>query len=739
MSTRLVARLALAAPDDRAPDSQDILRFQEPAVGAPARTKGSLYLLAEVGGGPAVTRAATQALDAIEHDYYYDLSAGPLGALARALESANRRLYHERQRLGIGRGGAIGVVACAVRDRELHVASIGTAAAAILRDDRMFELPPPREEGDFAPGRPQRRRAASLGEALAIVAEAWEGELAAGDRIALISRHLASVVGAEAIRAALAAGAPSAAVAGVAEAFRTAGGSGSDGLLVLEIVAVPSTTTTRQLEPVWPDDRLAGLPDRGPLPVADTVGGAFRRADHAIDHAQSRLGRQWRYGIGRLAAHMPHRRVAYPGEVVRTEAVDDRRRRRRALLGMVGLSVVVSAGLLVASLPAVSPTEAIPRLIIAREAVATAQDLLAAVDERVDGQDLLERDPARAQDLLANATVALERAADAGVAADELAPLRSRVDSRLDSLFAVARVREFSTVVDLATAYDGFRAGRMVGATDGSLWIIDSGRGRVIRVDPATGVSEVVLRPGTEVDGATPADPWLMATAATDVVVIDRERQAWRMDLVERIPRRMTLNDVETVDSESRLLAALQHRPPLEIFNLYLVDAGDSQIRKWTPPASIPVNFPDPWEPFLAEEPDLDPARARDLVVDVNVWLLQARTMTRVNFGTPLTQSDYSLDPPPDAAVRGSLDYQLLDALTRGDHDEFLVYDRGNARIIAFARANGAFVRQWLAPASGAAAGLLDGVVGMVAPSVVDGPAVAYLLIADRVVRVVLE
>jgi hypothetical protein len=335
--------------------------------------------------------------------------------------------------------------------------------------------------------------------------------------------------------------------------------------------------------------------------------------------------------------------------------------------------------------------------------------------------------------------VALERAADAGVAADELAPLRSRVDSRLDSLFAVARVREFSTVVDLATAYDGFRAGRMVGATDGSLWIIDSGRGRVIRVDPATGVSEVVLRAGTEIDGATPGDPWLMATAATDVVVIDRQRQAWRMDLVERIPRRMALNDVETVDSDSRLLAALQHRPPLEIFNLYLVDTGDSQIRKWTPPASIPVNFPDPWEPFLAEEPDLDPARARDLVVDVNVWLLQARTMTRVNFGTPLAQSDYSLDPPPDAAVRSSLDYQLLDALTRGDHDEFLVYDRGNARIIAFARANGAFVRQWLAPTSGAAAGLLDGVVGMVAPSVVDGPAVAYLLIADRVVRIVLE
>ena len=46
-----------------------------------------------------------------------------------------------------------------------------------------------------------------------------------------------------------------------------------------------------------------------------------------------------------------------------------------------------------------------------------------------------------------------------------------------------------------------------------------------------------------------------------------------------------------------------------------------------------------------------------------------------MNFGTPLDQTDYSLDPPPDAAVRAPLDYQLLDALTRGDNEEFLVYD----------------------------------------------------------------
>ena len=59
------------------------------------RTKGSLFLLAQVTGGePALGRAAAEALEAIERDYYYDLSAGATGAISKALTGANRLLYH---------------------------------------------------------------------------------------------------------------------------------------------------------------------------------------------------------------------------------------------------------------------------------------------------------------------------------------------------------------------------------------------------------------------------------------------------------------------------------------------------------------------------------------------------------------------------------------------------------------------------------------------------------------------
>ena len=249
-----------------------------------------------------------------------------------------------------------------------------------------------------------------------------------------------------------------------------------------------------------------------------------------------------------------------------------------------------------------------------------------------------------------------------------------------------------------------------------------------------------MYRAGQELDsGEAPGDPWLITTAATDVVVIDRDHAAWRMDLAERIPRRMVLEGAEELGVRTALIGALQHRPPLEIFNLYIVDSASADLLRWSPPAVIPVNYPDPPQPFLTEEPDLRAVDARDLRVDVNAWLLHADTVTRVDFGAPRDQAEYSLDPPPDASIRPRLDYRLLDGATVGDREFLYVYDAANARIIAFQRADGAFVRQWQAPSVGPSAGVLDDVKALHVTSVVDGPPAAYVLTAQGVVRIVLE
>jgi serine/threonine protein phosphatase PrpC len=288
MSIRLGTRIGLLVAEERPQDARDVLRFHEPSTGSLARTKGSLFLLAQLsGGGHALARAAREALEALEHDYYYDLSAGPLVVLSKALSTANRRLYHTRGKLGIPRRASVSIIAAAVQGRELHVAKLGPAAAVIVRGGRMYELPPPPAVHEEDPRVRERRVAATLGEALEIEPYAWQGELAAGDRIALVSRNLAQVVGVDELKQALGALRPGAAVEHLQHLFAIRGGRGSDGLLAVEIVQLDATANTRHLEPVRPAEPLAGLPDQSPVPLADALGRFLHRCADAIDLLQA--------------------------------------------------------------------------------------------------------------------------------------------------------------------------------------------------------------------------------------------------------------------------------------------------------------------------------------------------------------------------------------------------------------------------------------------------------------------
>jgi hypothetical protein len=737
MSNRFATRIGLPSAEERPADAFDLTTFHEPAVGAQARTKGSLFLLAQLtGGSPALAKATGEALDAIRRDYYYDLSAGVVVSLAKALAGANRRLFHGRKRLGIPRRSGVSIVAVVVRGLEAHVAKLGPASAVIVRDGRMYEVPPPPTVTEEDPRIRRRRVAATLGEALEVEPYTWHGALAPEDRLALVSRHFAHTVGVDELKRALGTMRPAQAVEHLQHVFTIRGGSGSDGILAIEVTELPSTATTHHLEPVRPAEPFAGLPDQSPVPLADAIGRGLHRAGDAATGAKSAFGRGLLTVMSWILAFVPHRGPEYPRSIPRTAEREQGRRRRIGLAGMVVVAGILAVGSTVAALPAARPTDAIPRASIARASIAEAVELVSAVEDRVEGADLVDRDPEQAVELLAAAHAAVERATSVGVAEAQLAPLLRRIDRRLDALYQVARVDVGAPVVDLAASLDDVDATDMVAASDGSLWILDSGRGRIVRADPADGSAAVLYRAGQALEtGDTPGDPWLITTAATDVVVVDRQRTAWRIDLAERLPRRMPLAGAELLSSETTLVGAIQHRPPLEIFNLYIVDAATGIIHRWSPPAVIPVTYPDAAEPFLTEAPDLDPRLARDLRVDVNAWLLHADTVTRIDFGSPRDQADYSLDRPPDADVRPDLDYRLLDGATVGDRDFLYVYDAANDRIICFQRADGAFVRQWLAGPRGS----LDGVRGLSVTSVSDGPPVAYLLTGDRVHRLVLE
>ena len=292
MSNRFATRIGLPSADERPPDAHDVVAFHEPAVGAPARTKGSLFLLAQLTGGtPALAERGPRGA----RGHPARLLLRPVGRRPRRADQgrcagANRRLYHQRRSGSASRAAPASASSpSSIRGREAHVAKLGPARAVVVRDGRMYEVPPPPPATEEDPRIRRRRVAATLGEALEVEPFTWQGELATGDRIGLVSRHFAQTVGVDELQGGpRPTMRPSQAVEHLQQVFAIRGGTGSDGMLAIEMAELASTATTHQLEPVRPAEPLAGLPDQSPVPLADAIGRGLHRAGDARGGARSR-------------------------------------------------------------------------------------------------------------------------------------------------------------------------------------------------------------------------------------------------------------------------------------------------------------------------------------------------------------------------------------------------------------------------------------------------------------------
>src|SRR5204863_2331490 len=140
-------KLGVIPETDRLPDSPDTVLHVEPRLGAQTRTKGHLYLLVTSKVPGARAHDATRLVaDSIRAEYYYDESAGIRVCLAKAIQAANKRLGHAREKSALGAtdgSGPIGIAVAVVRDNELYVSTVGPAEAYLSRGARLSTLPDP--------------------------------------------------------------------------------------------------------------------------------------------------------------------------------------------------------------------------------------------------------------------------------------------------------------------------------------------------------------------------------------------------------------------------------------------------------------------------------------------------------------------------------------------------------------------------------------------------------------------
>jgi hypothetical protein len=682
--------LGLVAESQRLPDSADTTVVVEPNIGSTSRTKGSLYLLVTAAGGRKLREATRHVAERIRDDYYYDLSAGISVCLRKAVRAANYMLLHspERPTMGPGETGPIGLALAVVRGNELYVATLGPAEAYLVRQARLLTLPDASPESgmpaeDF-PG-----------------PEVWHGEITAGDCLILMSPNVTRRIGLGPIQDAVLQLHPQAAVDQIQRQFGSGslGSTGGDGVLVAEATEVASTHKAAPLKPVWPGESMAGAPDRSPIPLADTVVGGVAAMQTSARHVQVAADGWLRRGVYGLFDRMPQRPMSR-GRV--TPMTVRRERQQRAAIAIVGLLAVIAiVGTSIYLLSGSGRTN-IPAQLSAQQAYAKANADLDAVYGA--GRNLVLTDPETAAGYLNDAYQQLETAAENGYPPSMLADPQARVVAGLDQYYHVVTVQP---QVVLSFGSDDLEG--LVLGPDGAAYVLDNTVSTVYRVNLQTGAKLPVLAANMQPQngGQIVGSPRLMTTGVGDVLILDTFNSLWRWHPAQGNTSGIgTLVPVNIPDNTNwgkgaRAIGTFVVNAAQNQYNFYIVVPSHQQILKFQP-AIDGSGYPTNGKANYLSIPQ-DVSTVDDMYVDGNIYLVDHGVITQYELGQAV--KGWTVDTPPDSlgktALRPPPVYTRLtaDNPAKGQ-GTFYAYDVKNRRIVAFAKADGTVVGEYMAPAT---------------------------------------
>jgi LysM repeat protein len=249
---------------------------------------------------------------------------------------------------------------------------------------------------------------------------------------------------------------------------------------------------------------------------------------------------------------------------------------------------------------------------------------------------------------------------------------------------------------------------------DNAAYVLDEITDTVYRVDLQTGARIAVVEINQTVAGPNKIEvvgaPTLLATGGGDVLVLDGNGILWRWHPVPGSAGRGVLSEVNIPDEKTwglgaRAIATYLVNSQLGQYNLYVAAPGQRQILKY-PPAADGSGYPTAGRSnyFQAEQ---DLIGVDDLYIDGDVYLVNGGQITKYQLGAAVP--GWSPAIPRDRSALPFYTRLVADSATRG-HGTFYAYDSANNRVIAFSKADGAYVQQYAAPAD---TGLLHALTGM--------------------------
>jgi hypothetical protein len=717
---RIQMKLGVVPDAEHAPDSPDTALHVEPRVGAQTRTKGHLFLLVTSRVPGARARDATRLIaDSIRSEYYYDESAGIRVCLVKSIQVANKRLTHARERGALGNGpGPIGVALAVVRDNELYVCTVGPAEAYLSRGARLSTLPDP-----------HRDRGLPSSE---VEPEVWRGEINVGDQLMLVSPNVVALLGADALKDALVTLHPQSAAEQLTARFRADGGAGSDGIVIIEAAEVAVSRAGVVPVPVRPAEPLAGMPDRSPIPLADTVAGGFAAAQSSARWARGAVGRALYRLLLRAQDALPSRGVRRR----RVTPLSARREmQRRAAVALLSLVVVVGGlGAAVFVLGGRSPIgNAIETLNSAQGSLEIARRDINRVI--APGVDLVTNDPPQATRLLNEALTAIDAARQGGIPTATTAPIRAKIVAAMDRLYRMTDVVSQKVFGFAADAKADL--GAIVRGPDGAPFVIDRKSQAVYRIDLKAKKASAIFRLGATAAGRKEGAPKLLTVGGRDLLILDDKNVVWRwrpanasgQGTLNRFPSGVAGsaewgNDIVSIgtfirDSEANL------------YNLYIVDPSRQQIRAYTP-AADGGGFPRDSNDRLSAPRDL--SKVTDMYIDGDIWIVDDGKIERV---ANLKIDDWEAASPGDDVLRGKPSYRFVASATARREGTIYAYDPMNQRVVAVSKLNGTFQQQYRL--AGGDTGWQDLRGWYVEPNVAGEPDALIWISKDAIHRVVLE
>jgi hypothetical protein len=720
MAARLQLKLGIVAEHDRLDDSPDTLVVVEPSVGSVARSKGNLYLLVTSRTSSRHALEATRlAAETIRNEYYYDESAGIRVCLQKAIATANKRLIHQADRLGLKAtddNGPIGVGVAVVRGNEMYVATVGPSEAYLIRQARLSTLPDPHRE----------RGLPSNG----LEPDVWRGEITVGDSLVLISPNIVAKLGPDELKDAMVTLHPQSAMEHLHQRFRSAEASGSDGAIAFEATEVAPTTRGRTLVPVRPAEPLAGAPDRSPIPLADNVQAAGAAVSAAADSAREGIGTAAQRVVLRLQDVLPRRRPAYRRV---TPLASRRETQRRAAIALIALLVVVGGlAMSVWAFGGQRQQQAISSVNAGRDALAKAKADLALVSGV--GIDLIADDRDEALRLLTEAYQQLDKAKTAKISDREIDPVRADVVDGLDRLFGMVDV----TSSDLFTFKPAegaapFDLRAMVLGPDKVPYVIDGATKSVYRIDLRRKRAVAIARSGRKFGNTRMSEPKFLAVGGRDLLIVDAKNVVWRWrasnDAGKGTTNRMNVNGSTQWGNDIRAVGTYVRPGTNDLYNLYVVDPSEQQIRIY-PPANDGGSFPARYSPWLDAARPLD--KVTSLYIDGDLYLAEDGAVERFAQGQNV---GWRPNAPGDSLLRPEPSITVIAGAGDKNKGRIYAYDPANARVLAWEEGDGAFVGQYRLAEGDAWKDLR---AMYVIPGVEEAPATLVWLSADGVHQTVL-